>query len=58
MTQRYTNKIKEGITMEVHGALAYAICAFIMVSCIYTSLALVTSAIEHLKEFWTKLKDK
>ena len=44
--------------MEVHGELAYAICALIMVSCIYTSLALVTSAIEHLREFWTKLKEK
>jgi len=44
--------------MEVHGALAYAICSLIMFSCIYTSLALVTSAIEHLREFWTKLKEK
>lgn len=44
--------------MEVHGVLAYAICALIMVSCIYTSLALVISAIEHLKEFLTKLKKK
>jgi branched-subunit amino acid permease len=44
--------------MEVHGALAYAICALIMVSCIYTSLAMVTSAIEYLREFLTKLKKK
>ena len=44
--------------MEIHGVLAYAICALIVVSCIYTSLALITGAIEHLKEFWTKLKKK
>ncbi len=44
--------------MEIRGMLAYAICALIMFSCIYTSLALVTSAIEHLREFWTKLKKK
>lgn len=44
--------------VHVHGALAYAICALIMFSCIHTSLVLVASAIELLREFWTKLKNK
>ena len=38
--------------------LSHAIYALVIISCIYTSLALVTSAIEHLREFWTKLKKK
>jgi len=42
--------------MEVHGTLAYVICTLIMFSCIYTSLALIASIIELLREFWTKLK--
>lgn len=44
--------------MEVHGAIAYAICALIMYSCIHTSLVLVASAIELFKGIWTKLKKK
>ena len=44
--------------MEIHGSLAYAVCALIMFSCIYTSLVLIASIIELLREFWAKLKKK
>ena len=42
------------ITFE--GVTDYFVEALVYVSCLYTSLAMLTSAIEHLKEFINKIK--
>ena len=45
------------MTIVFENALGYTVSALVCVSCIYTSLALITSAIEHLKDFYKKIKD-
>lgn len=45
------------MTIVFENALGYAVSALVGVSCIYTSLAMITSAIEHLKDFYKKIKN-
>lgn len=42
------------MTIVFDNALGYAVSVLVCVSCIYTSLAMLTSAIEHLKDFYNK----
>ena len=41
-------------TITFNGALEYAIILLIITSCIYTSLAMIVSAIEHIRKFRNK----
>lgn len=42
------------MSITFDGALAIMVECLIGFSCLYTSLALITSAIEHMKEFMNK----
>ena len=42
------------MTITFNGALEYAIILLIITSCIYTSLAMIVSAIEHIRKFKNK----
>lgn len=42
------------LTITFNGALEYAIILLIITSCIYTSLAMIVSAIEHIRKFRKK----
>lgn len=42
------------ITITLSGTLEFAVLLLIITSCMYTSLALIVSAIEHIKKFRNK----
>ena len=44
------------MTIVFDNVLGYAVSVLVCVSCLYTSLAMITSAIEHLKDFYKKIK--
>ena len=44
--------------MEIHGALAFAVCLLVVVSCIYASAIIIASIIDLLKDYFEKQKEK